>query len=234
MWGIHLIVMARVHLARYISEVEGVHEATGLAGVMGNKGGCAVVLNIFGTTRLGFVTCHLAARMSRLRKRAKNFSEIIAGATSQIQTSDGLDMLHCCDHIFWTGDLNYRINCGRYGTLEEFENVVKKAQSGNVEDLEWLISKDQLLNERKAGRVFAHFHEGEIDFPPTYRMDKGVYEYSNKRNQNPSYCDRILWRTAQPDDVELMEYRGVHELMQVKFLLFLFFLLLLLLLMFTF
>ena len=71
-------------------------------------------------------------------------------------------MLHCCDHIFWTGDLNYRINCGRYGTLEEFENVVKKAQSGNVEDLEWLISKDQLLNERKAGRVFAHFHNAHF------------------------------------------------------------------------
>jgi len=212
MWGIHLIVIARMHLAGYIVEVEGVHEATGLAGVMGNKGGCAVVLNVFGTTRLGFFTCHLAARMKRLRKRAKNFSEIISGVTSQIQTSDGLDAIHSCDHVFWFGDLNYRINCGNYGTIEEFDFVVAKAK-GTEEDLQWLTQHDQLLNERKAGRAFAHFHEGEIHFAPTYRMMKGEYAYSNKRNQNPSFCDRILWRTALPDDIELMEYRGVHELM---------------------
>ena len=117
MWGIHLIIIARSALARNIMEVEGVHEATGLAGVMGNKGGCAVVLKVFGTTKLAFVTCHLAARMKRLRKRAKDFSEIISGVTSLIQTSSGLDLIHSCDHVFWCGDLNYRINCGNYGEL---------------------------------------------------------------------------------------------------------------------
>ena len=75
------------------------------------------------------------------------------------------------------------------------------------------MTYDQLLNERKAGRVFAHFHEGAIDWAPTYRMLKGELGYSNKRNQNPSYCDRILWKTSLPSDIELMEYRGVHKLM---------------------
>jgi hypothetical protein len=131
MWGIHLIIVARSTLATNIMEVEGVHEATGIAGVMGNKGGCAVVLKVFGTTRLAFVTCHLAARMKRVKKRAKNFAEIISGVTSKlVNTSEGLDVIHSCDHVFWFGDLNYRIDCGKYGTLEEFNSVVSHCQAG--------------------------------------------------------------------------------------------------------
>ena len=39
------------------------------------------------------------------------------------------------------------------------------------------------------------FEEGAIDFAPTYRMLKGSDGYSNKKFQNPSYCDRVLWRS---------------------------------------
>ena len=42
----------------------------------------------------------------------------------------------------------------------------------------------------------AGFAEAPINFPPTYRMIKGAAEYSNKKNQNPSYCDRVLHRAA--------------------------------------
>ena len=134
--------------------------------------------------------------MKRLRKRAENFSEIVEGVTSKVVTHDGLDILNSCDHVFWFGDLNYRINCGNYGTAEEFDSVVAKCTSGRREDLRYLVAHDQLLEERKAGRVFAHFQEGTIEFRPTYRMIKGRDAYSNKRNQNPSYCDRILWHTS--------------------------------------
>jgi hypothetical protein len=44
-------------------------------------------------------------------------------------------------------------------------------------------------------------------------MVKGKDEYSNKRNQNPSYCDRILWNTLHDEDIELIQYKGIHELM---------------------
>jgi len=213
MWGIHLIIIARSTINRNIMEVEGVHEATGIGGVMGNKGGCAVVLKVFGTTRLGFFTSHLAARMKRLKKRAKNFAEIISGVTSAIQSKEGLDCILSCDHVFWFGDLNYRINCGNYGTVEEFNSVVEHSQLGTDASLDYLIKHDQLLIERNAGRVFSRFQEGEINFKPTYRMIKGKDEYSNKRNQNPSYCDRILWNTLHDEDIELIQYKGIHELM---------------------
>ena len=37
--------------------------------------------------------------------------------------------------------------------------------------------------------------EAPIEFPPTYRMEKGRDDYSNKNNQNASYTDRILYRS---------------------------------------
>jgi hypothetical protein len=37
--------------------------------------------------------------------------------------------------------------------------------------------------------------EEDVSFPPTYRLEKGKDEYSNKKNQNPSYTDRILHRS---------------------------------------
>ena len=66
------------------------------------------------------------------------------------------------------------------------------ATAGSLE----LTRHDQLAAERRRRAVFAGFAEAPINFPPTYRMIKGAAEYSNKKNQNPSYCDRVLHRAA--------------------------------------
>ncbi len=58
-----------------------------------------------------------------------------------------------------------------------------------------LLAADQLKKELATGTPFAGFLEPVVDFPPTYRMEKGRAEYNNKKNQNPSYTDRILWRS---------------------------------------
>lgn len=56
---------------------------------------------------------------------------------------------------------------------------------------------DQLVHQKVRGNVFAGFDEQPIRFAPTYRMIKGkALTYSNKRNQNMSWTDRVLWRTS--------------------------------------
>ncbi len=40
-------------------------------------------------------------------------------------------------------------------------------------------------------------------FPPTYRMERGKQEYSNKKNQNPSYTDRVLYRSINGLEVNV-------------------------------
>ena len=55
-----------------------------------------------------------------------------------------------------------------------------------------------MLNEKRDGKVFNHFHELEINFAPTYKYDKGTDNYSNptseSKKREPAWCDRILWR----------------------------------------
>lgn len=79
-----------------------------------------------------------------------------------------------------------------------------------------LLDRDQLAIERSKGVVFSGFQEGKIEFPPTYRMMRGtdLLEYSNKKNQNASYTDRILWRPApsQASRVKLLFYAAVPQL----------------------
>ncbi|KAI8894695.1 Endonuclease/exonuclease/phosphatase [Globomyces pollinis-pini] len=89
------------------------------------------------------------------------------------------------DHLFWMGDLNYRI-------ANMSEVMVKSHISqGNLREL---LENDQLLNEKKAKRVFNGFDEARINFNPTYKYDIGtsVYDSSEKR-RSPAWCDRVLW-----------------------------------------
>ena len=64
-------------------------------------------------------------------------------------------------------------------------------------------------------RVFVGFKEAPISFQPTYRWVKGEREYSNKKNQNPSYCDRILWKSAPGCEMKVTNtlYNGIFDLL---------------------
>eukprot|EP00483_Globobulimina_turgida_P012211 UN12233 len=76
-----------------------------------------------------------------------------------------------------------------------------------------LIKADQLREqmEKKDG-VFYGFKEGEIHFCPTYRWEKNKNTISNKRDQPPSYCDRILYKSL-PQTYDLWQecYLSSHR-----------------------
>ncbi|GBG67088.1 hypothetical protein CBR_g78869 [Chara braunii] len=108
-------------------------------------------------------------------------------------------MLNQFHHLFWMGDLNYRLGYPTeadegYPTTPRksvFNEVVEKIKLKSFKDL---LSNDELTKERKAGQVFADFKEGEINFAPTFKMVRGEEDqYMEKRL--PAWCDRILWRS---------------------------------------
>jgi hypothetical protein len=84
--------------------------ATGLAKVIGNKGGSGVAFDLF-DTRLCFIGSHLAARIDRRRMELRNqhYRDIM----KDLNFSDNGDNHHEFDHVFWMGDLNYRIEMPR-------------------------------------------------------------------------------------------------------------------------
>lgn len=95
------------------------------------------------------------------------------------------------DACFWAGDLNYRVD------------LKPKEVMPMVEREEWdgLKKFDQLHNARMNGEVFQGFEEGEIDFAPTYKLERESGQYERKEvegvllvKRTPSWTDRILWR----------------------------------------
>ena len=59
----------------------------------------------------------------------------------------------------------------------------------------------------KAGRVFNGFREGDIQHPPTFKMERGKHlDYDKERS--PAWCDRVLWRTmAGFDGIPVFEMK---------------------------
>jgi phosphatidylinositol-bisphosphatase len=98
-----------------------------------------------------------------------------------------------CDHLFWMGDLNYRLNLD--------QGTVKKMLAENrIQDL---LDYDQLVTEKKAQRAFVKFKEMPISFAPTYKFNIGTSNYdSSEKKRCPSWCDRILWYENEVRDTE--------------------------------
>ena len=47
---------------------------------------------------------------------------------------------------------------------------------------------------RKLSQKYPNYYEGKINFMPTYKRNTDDNNYKNKKNQAPSYCDRILFK----------------------------------------
>lgn len=81
-------------------------EATGLGGIVSNKGGIAAKFVLNGSS-FCVVCSHLAAHegIGHCRKRNDDASEIQRGARVGSQECD---LGNQFDHVIWAGDLNYR------------------------------------------------------------------------------------------------------------------------------
>ena len=80
--------------------------------------------------------------------------------------------------------------------MESFEVCVEKIKNNKLSDLREF---DQLLQEKNGGKVFFDFVEAKIKFAPTYKFKVGTsdYEYKEKKVRIPAWCDRILFRGQQ-------------------------------------
>jgi hypothetical protein len=136
----------------------------------------------------------LAARKERLKQRREHVFKIARGLN--IGRKD-IDLYHQFHHLVFLGDMNYRVESDWATTL------------AHIEAKEWdlLGAQDQLRQEMGKLAVFPGFKEGTLNFTPSYRWEKRVDSFSNKRFQSPSWTDRILIKTlpfgAREDAVEL-------------------------------
>ncbi|OJJ43013.1 hypothetical protein ASPZODRAFT_136894 [Penicilliopsis zonata CBS 506.65] len=177
--GAALLIFVKEDALDQVKNVEGGVKKTGLSGIGGNKGGCAIRFD-FSNTRLCFVTAHLAAGFANFDERNRDYETIYNGLRFQKNRA-----IEDHDTIIWFGDFNYRIGLENQRVRDL---IVKK-------DYEKLYNNDQLNLQMLGGRAFQFFSEGEIRFAPTYKFDPGTNTYdTSEKSRIPAWCDRVLWK----------------------------------------
>lgn len=164
---------------------------------MGNKGGVGVRFTLYESS-FCFINVHLFPHQDAVAKRNQNFHDIMKKIDLGIHPENH-------DYLFWLGDFNYRID----GLEDEkVKQLIKEKKYSE------LIKYDQLSTEKKAGRVLFGFEEGQLNFAPTYKYDKGTNIYDTSEKQRiPSWTDRVLWKGNKKDFCKLLSYNRYELLM---------------------
>ena len=197
MVGLCLLVFAdKERVMPHVKSIMTSSIATGIGGIVGNKGGIGVSF-LLRDTRLCFVNTHLAAHRDNVKARNSDFHEIrnrmefsnsVTDKKGNVLYSENIMMMHH-DAVFWCGDLNYRID-----VEIEMDQVYTWINIGQLEELR---KYDQLNIERSHGNAFKEFEEAKLIFPPTYKFRVGKLTYDrrpDKKMRCPAWCDRVLWK----------------------------------------
>uniref|UniRef100_A0A3B4BC72 phosphatidylinositol-3,4,5-trisphosphate 5-phosphatase n=1 Tax=Periophthalmus magnuspinnatus TaxID=409849 RepID=A0A3B4BC72_9GOBI len=192
LWNIKLAVLVKPEHENRISHVGMSSVKTGIANTLGNKGAVGVSF-MFNGTSFGFVNCHLTSGNEKIARRNQNYLDILRLLSLGDKQLSSFDISLRFTHLFWLGDLNYRLDMD----IQEILNYI------NRKEFEPLLKVDQLNLEREKNKVFLRFAEEEISFPPTYRYERGsrdTYVWQKQkatgmRTNVPSWCDRILWKS---------------------------------------
>uniref|UniRef100_A0AAG5DKC1 Rho-GAP domain-containing protein n=1 Tax=Anopheles atroparvus TaxID=41427 RepID=A0AAG5DKC1_ANOAO len=164
----------------------------------GNKGGVGVSFQL-NEALFCFVNTHLAAHTQEVERRNEDHDDIIR----RMSFDSGFRMRSIDEHhhIFWIGDLNYRL---------DGPDVTQEYVNRKDRDYNQLYQHDQLYVEKRRNRIFRDYKEGKILFPPTYKYNPGTDEWdSSEKSRTPAWCDRILWKGQR---IELLRYESVMQL----------------------
>ncbi|XP_069866485.1 synaptojanin-2 isoform X4 [Dipodomys merriami] len=190
--GVCLYIFVRPYHVPFIRDVAIDTVKTGMGGKAGNKGAVGIRFQ-FHSSSFCFICSHLTAGQSQVKERNEDYREI----THKLSFPAGRNIFSH-DYVFWCGDFNYRIDL----TYEEVFYFVKR------QDWKKLLEFDQLQLQKSSGKIFKDFHEGAINFAPTYKYDVGSAAYdTSDKCRTPAWTDRVLWwRKKRPFDKTAGEF----------------------------
>uniref|UniRef100_A0A7M4FL36 Synaptojanin-2 n=2 Tax=Crocodylus porosus TaxID=8502 RepID=A0A7M4FL36_CROPO len=176
--GVCLFIFVRPYHVPFIRDIAIDTVKTGMGGKAGNKGAVGIRFQFYSTS-FCFICSHLTAGQSQVKERNEDYKEI----TQKLSFPMGRNVFSH-DYVFWCGDFNYRIDL----TYEEVFYFLKR------QDWKTLLEFDQLQQQKSSGKIFKDFHEGTINFGPTYKYDVGSEAYdTSDKCRTPAWTDRVLW-----------------------------------------
>lgn len=182
--GMMLIILVQEKHFAYVSKVAIDTVGTGIMNKLGNKGAVAVRFELHNTS-ICFVNAHMAAHLEEVERRNEDHDCIFQRTCFHMNINSPPKTIKDHDHIYFIGDMNYRIN------PSDAVNIREVASSG---DFKILLENEQLNQQRAIKRVFHKFNEGDILFKPTFKYDVDSDEWdSSEKARQPAWCDRILW-----------------------------------------
>ena len=130
-------------------------------------------------------------------------SDLISGLKLQhIQsTYIGLESDQTSQFCIFMGDMNYRMNT-RY---QDFNNDNVRTDAINM-----IPTHDQLTLTLKEGN-YPNYQEAPISFLPSYKLAKEQLFYVDKKDQAPSYCDRVIYKNNTSLEIVVDDYECKHQ-----------------------
>lgn len=210
--GLGLLIYARrdtVYLS--IKSVEVARASCGFLNLMNNKGAIGIRVLIEqpedsldskdpemrGAELITFVTAHLAAHDSGLLARNQNYQTILDRLLFPSNTSsEEPSTIYDCNHLFFMGDLNYRISLSSLDGVGE-ANISRSKLHQMLQDgpYQSIVShRDTLSHQHRLNKVLYGLREGPIEFKPTYKYDrKSPDRFVDFSQRLPGWTDRIFF-----------------------------------------
>ncbi|EFP74386.1 hypothetical protein PGT21_033233 [Puccinia graminis f. sp. tritici] len=232
--GLGLLVYARNDTVfKDIQSVRTSEASCGFLNLMNNKGAVGVRVTIrrsdvpdgkaqAAEEVLTFVNAHLAAHDSGIIARNRDYQSIINRLL--FETSHGHHTIYDTSHLFFMGDLNYRISLTPSATssLQPItkESLTKTIQEGRHSSL--FPEHDTLSHQHAAGKVLVGLREAPINFKPTYKykLNSGD-QFVSFDHRLPGWTDRIFlasWlddsqssSVDQPGGAKVLAYQSLPE-----------------------
>ncbi|GAV58125.1 Exo_endo_phos domain-containing protein [Cephalotus follicularis] len=192
MVGILISVWVRNDLRPYIRHPSVSCVGCGFMGCLGNKGSVSVRFRLHETS-FCFVCSHLASGGREGDEKHRNTDVVDILSRTSFPRGSSLHLPQKIldhDQVIFLGDLNYRISLP--------ESTTRLL----VDRREWnaLLENDQLRRELINGQVFGGWHEGKINYAPTYKYYPNSDAYfgciqgeNSEKKRAPAWCDRIIW-----------------------------------------
>ncbi|XP_017224748.1 type IV inositol polyphosphate 5-phosphatase 9 isoform X2 [Daucus carota subsp. sativus] len=182
MVGILISVWVRTDLLSFVRGPSVSCVGCGIMGCLGNKGSVSVRFRLHETS-FCFVCSHLASgrRLGDEKLRNSNVADILS--RTSFPRGPTLD--------FPKKILDHEISLPE----DEIRLLVEK------EEWDILLGNDQLKQETRDGEAFEGWHEGVINFAPTYKYNFNSDTYygtidggrKDQKKRAPAWCDRIMW-----------------------------------------